>query len=154
RTPVGGSPRHIVSGSGRAALPGPLAFPFPPSRLLAPAELCARRLGPLVSHLDKLWFSFETRSLTKNPSVGSVKFKHQFSRSPPRRDMGLVAAAGPAMNTALAVAAALAFHIVGYLPRHQHTMAGGSGRVDAVLTFLRCQVAFLRANQSRKYCAL
>ena len=34
----------------------------------------------------------------------------------PRRDMVLVAAAGPAMNIALAVAAALAFHIVGYLP--------------------------------------
>ncbi len=35
----------------------------------------------------------------------------------PRRDMVLVAAAGPAMNIALAVAAALAFHIVEYLPR-------------------------------------
>ena len=34
----------------------------------------------------------------------------------PRRDMVLVAAAGPAMNIALAVAAALAFHAVGYLP--------------------------------------
>jgi Zn-dependent protease len=34
----------------------------------------------------------------------------------PRRDMALVAAAGPAMNIALAVVAALAFHIVGYLP--------------------------------------
>ncbi len=34
----------------------------------------------------------------------------------PRRDMVLVAAAGPAMNIALAVAAALAFHLVGYLP--------------------------------------
>ncbi|HEY7247835.1 MAG TPA: site-2 protease family protein [Xanthobacteraceae bacterium] len=34
----------------------------------------------------------------------------------PRRDMVLVAAAGPAMNIALALAAALAFHIVGYLP--------------------------------------
>ena len=33
----------------------------------------------------------------------------------PRRDMVLVAAAGPAMNIALAVVAALAFHIVGYL---------------------------------------
>src|SRR5258708_40373919 len=41
---------------GRAALPGPVAFPFPPSRLLAPAELCARRLGPLVSHLDNSGF--------------------------------------------------------------------------------------------------
>jgi len=35
----------------------------------------------------------------------------------PRRDMILVAAAGPAMNLALAVIAALAFHAVGYLPR-------------------------------------
>jgi Zn-dependent protease len=34
----------------------------------------------------------------------------------PRRDMVLVAAAGPAMNIALAVLAALAFHLVGYLP--------------------------------------
>ena len=34
----------------------------------------------------------------------------------PRRDMVLVAAAGPAMNIALAIFAALAFHIVGYLP--------------------------------------
>jgi len=34
----------------------------------------------------------------------------------PRRDMVLVAAAGPAMNLALAVLAALAFHIVDYLP--------------------------------------
>jgi Zn-dependent protease len=34
----------------------------------------------------------------------------------PRRDMVLVAAAGPAMNIALALIAALAFHLVGYLP--------------------------------------
>jgi Zn-dependent protease len=34
----------------------------------------------------------------------------------PRRDMVLVAAAGPAMNLALAVVAALMFHIVGFLP--------------------------------------
>jgi len=34
----------------------------------------------------------------------------------PRRDMVLVAAAGPATNVALAVVAALAFHAVGYLP--------------------------------------
>jgi Zn-dependent protease len=34
----------------------------------------------------------------------------------PRRDMVLVAAAGPAMNIALAVLAAPSFHIVGYLP--------------------------------------
>ena len=34
----------------------------------------------------------------------------------PRRDMVLVAAAGPVINIALASIAALAFHIVGYLP--------------------------------------
>jgi Zn-dependent protease len=34
----------------------------------------------------------------------------------PRRDMVLVAAAGPAMNIALALAAALIFHAVGFLP--------------------------------------
>jgi Zn-dependent protease len=34
----------------------------------------------------------------------------------PRRDMVLVAAAGPAMNIALAVAAALSFHILVYFP--------------------------------------
>src|ERR1700730_11108777 len=34
----------------------------------------------------------------------------------PRRDMVLVAAAGPVMNIALALVAALAFHIVDYLP--------------------------------------
>ena len=34
----------------------------------------------------------------------------------PRRDMILVAAAGPATNVALAVVAALAFHAVGYFP--------------------------------------
>src|SRR6202049_4080127 len=34
----------------------------------------------------------------------------------PRRDMVLVAAAGPAMNLALATLAALGFHLIGYLP--------------------------------------
>jgi Zn-dependent protease len=34
----------------------------------------------------------------------------------PRRDMVLVAAAGPAMNIALAIVASLAFYIVAYLP--------------------------------------
>jgi Zn-dependent protease len=34
----------------------------------------------------------------------------------PRRDMVLVAAAGPGINIALAVVAALLFHLVGYLP--------------------------------------
>jgi hypothetical protein len=44
------SSRVLNQSSGRPALPPHLAFPFSPSRLLAPAELCARRLGPLVSH--------------------------------------------------------------------------------------------------------
>ncbi len=34
----------------------------------------------------------------------------------PRRDMVLVAAAGPAMNIALAIVTVLAFHVVGFLP--------------------------------------
>jgi Zn-dependent protease len=34
----------------------------------------------------------------------------------PRRDMVLVAAAGPAMNIALAIVAALGFHLIGYMP--------------------------------------
>jgi Zn-dependent protease len=34
----------------------------------------------------------------------------------PRRDMVLVAAAGPAMNIALAIVAALGFHLIGYVP--------------------------------------
>ena len=44
-----------------------------------------------------------------------VPVNFQALRSP-RRDMVLVAAAGPVMNIALAVIAALAFHIVAYLP--------------------------------------
>src|SRR5262249_43888713 len=32
------------------------AFPFSPSRLLAPTELCARCLGPLMRHLDNSGF--------------------------------------------------------------------------------------------------
>ena len=34
----------------------------------------------------------------------------------PRRDMAWVAAAGPAMNIALAIIAALGFHLIGFLP--------------------------------------
>lgn len=34
----------------------------------------------------------------------------------PRRDMALVAAAGPAMNIVIAAFAALAFHVIGYFP--------------------------------------
>ena len=42
----------------------------------------------------------------------------------PRRDMVLVAAAGPAMNIALAIVAALAFHAVGYLPPDRRAIPG------------------------------
>ena len=45
----------------------------------------------------------------------------------PRRDMIWVAAAGPGMNIALATLAALAFHLVGYLP---DTSANGSRRIS------------------------
>ncbi len=44
-----------------------------------------------------------------------VPVNFQALRSP-RRDMVLVAAAGPAMNIALGIVAALAFHVVGFLP--------------------------------------
>jgi Zn-dependent protease len=44
-----------------------------------------------------------------------VPVNFQALRSP-RRDMVLVAAAGPVMNIAVALVAALAFHVVGYLP--------------------------------------
>ena len=40
----------------------------------------------------------------------------------PRMGMVLVAAAGPAMNIALAIAAALSFHLVGYLPSDRRAM--------------------------------
>jgi Zn-dependent protease len=42
----------------------------------------------------------------------------------PRRDMVLVAAAGPAMNLALATLAALAFHLVVYLPEGSNEWVG------------------------------
>ena len=43
----------------------------------------------------------------------------------PRRDMILVAAAGPAINVVLAIAAGLAFHIVPLPARHRRAMARG-----------------------------
>ena len=46
----------------------------------------------------------------------------------PRRDMILVAAAGPGINIALAVLAALAFHLVGYLPDFLRRMGGAESR--------------------------
>jgi Zn-dependent protease len=48
----------------------------------------------------------------------------------PRRDMVLVAAAGPAMNIILAVLAALAFHLVGYLPVTAARWLAGNLTID------------------------
>jgi Zn-dependent protease len=44
----------------------------------------------------------------------------------PRRDMVLVAAAGPGMNLVLAVLAALAFHLVDYLPDGTNQWVAGN----------------------------
>jgi Zn-dependent protease len=62
----------------------------------------------------------------------------------PRRDMVLVAAAGPAMNIVLAIIAALAFHVVGYLPAtiapwlaanlKNGLVINGAGRVQSLST--------------------
>jgi len=46
----------MLAGRTLSRLPMLLPFSFLPSRLLAPTELCARRLGPLVSHLDDSGF--------------------------------------------------------------------------------------------------
>jgi Zn-dependent protease len=51
----------------------------------------------------------------------------------PRRDMVLVAAAGPVMNISLAVIAALAFHLVGYLPAPAGRWLAGNLRNALVL---------------------
>jgi hypothetical protein len=45
----------VLAGWALSALPPQLPFSFLPSRLLAPTELCARRLGPLECHC-MLWF--------------------------------------------------------------------------------------------------
>src|SRR5262245_26069847 len=50
-----GAPTHHCEAALTLRAPPPLLpFPFPPSRLLAPAELCARRLGPLPCHCNPL----------------------------------------------------------------------------------------------------
>jgi Zn-dependent protease len=51
----------------------------------------------------------------------------------PRHDMVLVAAAGPPMNVALATVAALAFHIVGYLPVNAARWLAANLRNELVL---------------------
>ena len=49
-----GAPTHQCEAALTLRAPSLLPFPFPPSRLLAPAELCARRLGPLPCHCNPL----------------------------------------------------------------------------------------------------
>jgi Zn-dependent protease len=75
----------------------------------------AWRLGRVsfnpVKHIDP----FGTVLLPGMLLLFHAPFLFGYARSP-RRDMVLVAAAGPVMNIALALVAALAFHIVGYLP--------------------------------------
>jgi Zn-dependent protease len=61
----------------------------------------------------------------------------------PRRDMVLVAAAGPVMNIALALVAALAFHIVGYLPGASAEWLADNLRNASFLTWCwRCSTYF------------
>ncbi len=55
----------------------------------------------------------------------------------PRRDMIWVAAAGPAMNILIAVAAALLFHVVGYFPKSAAPwLVGNLRNVIAINVFL------------------
>ena len=54
----------------------------------------------------------------------------------PRRDMALVALAGPGMNLALATLAALAFHLVGYLPAEATDWVARNLRNAVVLNVL------------------
>ena len=52
----------------------------------------------------------------------------------PRRDMVWVAAAGPAMNIALATVAALAFHLVGFMPmKSAHWVAENALIINVIL---------------------
>src|SRR5262249_8561237 len=49
-------PTHHCEAALTLRAPPPLLpFPFPPSRLLAPAELCARRLGPVPGICTLFW---------------------------------------------------------------------------------------------------
>jgi hypothetical protein len=67
-------------GSGRAALAPPLPFPVPPSRLLAPAELCARRLGPLVSHCMLSFHLWAVDMARISASQGETKSQKRYDR--------------------------------------------------------------------------
>src|SRR5262245_24242929 len=80
-----------------------------------------RQLQSLEAHRSG-WEDFVARLPTAAALTISVRLcqagADQFSSAPrnPRRDMIWVAAAGPAMNIALAIFAALAFHLINYLP--------------------------------------
>ena len=61
----------------------------------------------------------------------------------PRRDMVLVAAAGPVMNIALALVAALAFHIVDYLPgTSAEWLADNLKKQSFLMWCWRCSIYF------------
>ena len=56
--------------------------------------------------------------------------------------MVLVAAAGPAMNIALAVVAALAFHLVGYLPVTAARWLANNLKNALILNVVLCSIYF------------
>src|SRR5215475_12986373 len=87
---------ETASRLGRVSL-NPLKHIDPVGTVLLPALLLAARSPFLFGYAKPVPVNF--RAL-RNPRIGMV----------------LVAAAGPAMNIALAIVAALGFHLVGYLP--------------------------------------
>lgn len=60
----------------------------------------------------------------------------------PRMGMVLVAAAGPAMNIALAIAAALSFHLVGYLPSTAAQWTALNLKNAVVINASPCSICF------------
>jgi Zn-dependent protease len=83
----------------------PLKHIDPFGTLLLPALLLMLRSGFLFGYAKPVPVNFKA-------------LRH------PRRDMVFVAAAGPAMNLALAILAALAFHLVVYLPAGTNQWVG------------------------------
>jgi Zn-dependent protease len=83
----------------------PLKHIDPFGTLLLPALLVMLRSGFLFGYAKPVPVNFKA-------------LRH------PRRDMVFVAAAGPAMNLALAILAALAFHLVAYLPEGTNQWVG------------------------------
>jgi Zn-dependent protease len=83
----------------------PLKHIDPFGTLLLPALLVMLRSGFLFGYAKPVPVNFKA-------------LRH------PRRDMIFVAAAGPAMNLALAILAALAFHLVVYLPEGTNQWVG------------------------------